>query len=88
MEEVLNSMATLTSIGGERRAQVTYAGKNEGVYETLRTSAWKDSKGLSFLFGVIYIMNGERTLPLPVPCLLYTHCIRARVCACNWKRLR
>lgn len=58
VEEILNSMATLTSIGGERRAQVTYSAKNDGVYATLRKSAWKDSKGLSFLFGVIYIMNG------------------------------
>jgi ABC-type multidrug transport system fused ATPase/permease subunit len=51
VEEMLSSMATLTSIGAERRAQVTYATKLEGVFTTLKNSAWKDSWGLSFLFG-------------------------------------
>ena len=58
VEEMLGSMATLTSIGAERRAQVTYANKLDGVFETLKTSAWKDSKGLSVLFGIMYFMSG------------------------------
>ena len=58
VEEVLSSMATLTSIGGERRAQVMFATKLEGVFKTLKDSAWKDSKGLSYLFGIMYFMSG------------------------------
>ena len=35
VEEMLGSMATLTSLGGERRAAVTYGELNEGVYKNL-----------------------------------------------------